>query len=229
MVRGVEACLWTEFVPTEARVEQMLYPRLFALSEVGWSSHGDTGEFLSRAGVLNHRIEKAGYAAFSLDGEVGQRKEYNIPVKALSVGKPVKYNIPYSQSYVAGGDGALTDGLRGGWTYADRRWQGFIKGGRLDVVVDLLEPTQIHNVAADFLQVVGADVYVPASIEVLVSDNGVDFRSVDTASWAVGKEEPFKISSYKWQGSERARYVRVKANCSGTLGGWVFTDEIVIE
>lgn len=34
---GVQANLWTEYIPTESKVEYMLYPRLLALSEVAWT------------------------------------------------------------------------------------------------------------------------------------------------------------------------------------------------
>ncbi len=36
-VMGVQANLWTEYIPTESKVEYMLYPRLLALSEVAWT------------------------------------------------------------------------------------------------------------------------------------------------------------------------------------------------
>jgi hexosaminidase len=36
-IEGVQANLWTEYVPTDAKVEYMLLPRLMALSEVAWS------------------------------------------------------------------------------------------------------------------------------------------------------------------------------------------------
>lgn len=36
-VLGVQANLWTEYIPTEPKAEYMLYPRLLALSEVAWS------------------------------------------------------------------------------------------------------------------------------------------------------------------------------------------------
>lgn len=34
---GVQANLWTEYIPTEKKVDYMVLPRLFALSEVAWS------------------------------------------------------------------------------------------------------------------------------------------------------------------------------------------------
>lgn len=229
MVRGVEACLWTEYVPTEQRVEAMLYPRLFALSEVGWSRSGDAADFRRRAEVMNHRLEGKGYTPFSLDTEVGQRAEYKTPVEAISVGKPVIYNIPYSKAYVAGGDGALTDGKCGGWTYSDRRWQGFIDKGRFDVTIDLLSSQAIKSVSLDFLQVAGAQVYLPATVEVLISDDGKEYRSLHAAKWNVDKELPFKIDRYAWNGNANARFVRVKANCDSQIGGWIFTDEVIVK
>lgn len=36
-IMGVQANLWTEYIPTESKVEYMLYPRLLALSEVAWT------------------------------------------------------------------------------------------------------------------------------------------------------------------------------------------------
>ncbi|MDN3582640.1 family 20 glycosylhydrolase [Mucilaginibacter flavus] len=36
-IMGVQANLWTEYIPTDAKVEFMLLPRLMALSEIAWS------------------------------------------------------------------------------------------------------------------------------------------------------------------------------------------------
>ena len=49
----------------------------------------------------------------------------------------------------------LTDGLRGGWNYNDKRWLGFANNHRMDVVIDLEKVTKIHSVSADFMQIVG--------------------------------------------------------------------------
>jgi hexosaminidase len=63
---GVQGNLWTEFVPTFARVQHGLYPRVAALSEVGWSpanAHDWTG-FLQRlsAELARYRALGIGYA-----------------------------------------------------------------------------------------------------------------------------------------------------------------------
>jgi hexosaminidase len=49
-VLGVEACLWTEYVITQERVEHMLFPRMAALAEMAWTpSEGrNFHDFLAR-------------------------------------------------------------------------------------------------------------------------------------------------------------------------------------
>jgi hexosaminidase len=63
---GVQGNLWTEFVPTFARVQHALYPRIAALSELGWSSASarDWNGFLRRmpAELARYRALGIGYA-----------------------------------------------------------------------------------------------------------------------------------------------------------------------
>ena len=49
-VIGVQACLWTEFMPSFARDQHALFPRIAALSELGWSPAGahDWNGFVQR-------------------------------------------------------------------------------------------------------------------------------------------------------------------------------------
>ena len=37
-ILGLEACLWTEYVKNQEMIESMIFPRIFAVSEVGWTS-----------------------------------------------------------------------------------------------------------------------------------------------------------------------------------------------
>ena len=61
---GVQGNLWTEFMPTFARDQHALYPRIAALSEVGWSaaSARDWNGFLQRL-----TAELARYRALGID------------------------------------------------------------------------------------------------------------------------------------------------------------------
>jgi hexosaminidase len=65
-VIGVQADLWTEFMPTFARDQHALFPRIAALSELGWSpaSAHDWNGFLKRltAELARYRALGIGYA-----------------------------------------------------------------------------------------------------------------------------------------------------------------------
>lgn len=230
LIYGVQANLWTEYIPTPEHVEYMMYPRVLALAEVAWSApeRKSWPDFRSRALRETALLRAAGYHPFDLTKEVGPRPASLQPVDHLGRGKKVIYNAPYSPSYRAAGDGSLTDGWQGDWTYSDGRWQGFIGKDRLDVTVDLEQPTDIHTVSASFLQVAGPDVFLPGSVTVSVSDDGVHFTPLLQRTAAVSKQLVVQYQDITWHGSARGRYVRYQATADPAVGGWIFTDEIII-
>ncbi len=59
------------------------------------------------------------------------------------INKPIHYNSKLYNGYMAGGMNALLDGYRGGLTYLDGRWQGYLDD--LDCVIDMGEVTDIHK------------------------------------------------------------------------------------
>ena len=114
-------------------------------------------------------------------------------------------------------------------TYGDGAWQGFISKNRLDVTVDMENETTIHSVTAAFMQVVGAEVFLPASVVISVSDDGVNFTELKHQDFVVNKEEAIKFSDVSWEGTVKGRYVRYQARAGKELGGWIFTDEIIVK
>jgi hexosaminidase len=80
-VIGIEACLWTELVPSFARAQHALFPRVAALSELAWSpaSAHDWNGFLARltAEIARYRALKIASAdsafapAFDVTAGVG--------------------------------------------------------------------------------------------------------------------------------------------------------------
>lgn len=61
-VLGVQANLWTEYIPDFAQAQYMLLPRLGALAEVGWSpDRKDYAEFLPRLKRLTQFYDAWGY------------------------------------------------------------------------------------------------------------------------------------------------------------------------
>ena len=230
-VRGVQGNLWTEYVPTPEHAEYMLYPRVLAIAEIGWNGtkKKDFADFRRRALNESELLRGKGVNAFDLKGEIGERPERYHTVKHNALGAKVTYNAPYGKPYPAAGETALTDGLQGGWTYGDGRWQGFIGKEGLDVTIDLGKTRTVSSVAATFMQVCGAEIYFPASFSVAVSADGKAFKEIYLSENTVEKTDKpgFRTEQFKGRGA-KARYVRVKA-LPGAFGGWLFTDEIIVK
>ena len=230
LIYGVQGNLWVEYIPTEELVEYMIYPRILAIAEIGWSNPAarDYSEFRQRAVKSVEWLKANGYNAFDLAKEFGQRKEALTPSEHLAKGKSVAYsaNAPFNDRYNAGGETALVDGIHGGWTYLDEKWQGFIKGG-IDATIDLGEEREISSVSADFMQMCIPDVWLPAKVTISLSSDSAEFRDIATIVHNVVRDEGLSFKNYGWNGKEKGRYVRYRAEC-GPQRGWLFTDEIVI-
>lgn len=231
LVYGAQVNLFTEYVPTPEHVEYMLYPRTLALAEVAWSApeRKSWPDFHARALKAVSDLQAKGYHPFDLKNEIGSRPESTKPVAHLALGKKVIYNAPYSPHYPAQGNTALTDGIRGDWTYGDGCWQGFIDGKRLDVTIDMETKTSIHSVTAAFMQVIGAEVFLPASVTISISDDGTNFTELKHQTFEVTKEVPIKFTDISWEGNAQGRYVRYQAQAGKEFGGWIFTDEIIVK
>ena len=231
LVYGVQGNLWVEYIPTPEHVEYMIYPRILALAETAWSApeRKSWPDFHTRALSAVADLQAKGYHPFDLKKEIGSRPESLQPVSHLALGKKVIYNSPYSSHYLAQGNTALTDGIRGDWTYGDGSWQGFISDNRLDVTIDMEKETSIHSVTAAFMQVVGAEVFLPETVVISISDDGTHFTELRNQHFEVSKETPIRFTDISWQGEAKGRYVRYQAQAGSEFGGWIFTDEIIVK
>lgn len=228
-IAGVQGNLWTEHVPTAQHAEYMLWPRMIAIAEIGWTPQEQRRweSFRPRALKVADNMRGKGYTVFDLRGEAGNRRQSTRPVDHLARGKKVTYNVPWWTNYNAAREATLTDGLRGGWSYGDGRWQGFLHRGdeRVDVTIDLEKVTDITYVGADFMQITGPGVWFPAKVEILISDNGTDFTELATIEHKQKDSTGLSFKEFSWSGNARARYVRYRAT---STEGCQFTDEIII-
>ena len=226
---GIQACLWQEHVVTEEATEYMLYPRIMAIAETGWSraETKNYADFRQRAirwtdalsiGTLTGKT----FHPFNLRREFGERPARRADIDHLAKGCPVQYNMPWSPYYPAYGKTSLTDGRLGGWAYGDGRWQGFYSD--VDVVVDLGEVQPIHFVGATFLCQPGPWIFLPSDVTVSVSDDNVHFRQV-----AVIPQEMLEpVNSYILMGAPvhcEGRYVHFLATRTKE---WIFMDELIV-
>lgn len=230
-IAGLEATLFTEYVPTPEHAEYMLYPRMTALAEVAWTPQelrGDYPDFRRRALAMNQRLKDEGYNVFDLSKEIGNRSEALAVKDHLGKGKKVEYVIDWWGNYPAAGAATLTDGIRGGWNYNDQRWQGFVSNtdDRIDVIVDLEKEETLRNIGADFMQLIGPDVWFPSKVVISVSADGKEFTPLRTIDTPQKPDEGVLFRTYGWQGETRGRYVRYQAYAPK---GVLFIDEIVIE
>lgn len=231
LIIGVQGNLWAEYVPTEEHAEYMLYPRALAIAETGWTQPENKSwkRFHHKAMQVTKDLRKAGYQAFPLEREFGNRPGAGEVLKHKAWNKPVTYNARYWGTYPAGGDKALTDGLRGGWNYNDGFWQGFVSQKRLDVTIDLGSLTDIQRIQADFMQICGPEVYLPAHVIISGSEDGKEFTQLKEIKHKPVRNDEVTFKTYGWEGTAKARFIRYQALAGDEFGGVVFTDEIVVE
>ena len=231
LLLGVQGNVWTEYIPTEAHLEYMLYPRAIALAEVGWSQREQMSWPDFRQRILKKVLplmEAHGYHPFDLRGEVGNRPEALQPIDHLAKGKPITFRSNYWKKYPANGDETLTDGLRGGWGYGDGRWLAFVGMKRVDVVIDLEQSTAVHEIKADFMQICGPGVYLPAKVVISASTDGETYTPLTEITHQVEKDDAVSFRTYGWQGETTTRYIRYESYPDTTYGGVHFLDEIVV-
>lgn len=295
---GVQGNNWAEYIPTPEQSEYMLYPRIIALAEVGWSQPARKDETSFRHRINNEirHIRSIGYNAFTLSPRVAFTQDVDYARRCILVSmaterhpadiryttdgseptassplytgpvsiegtatvtarifqpdslpgpctriradyhKAIGCSVVYADScgyyrdrkvYMAGGDSALTDGLRGGKTYTDGRWQGFCPNS-LDVTIDLGSVTEVSHVMANFMQMCTPLIFLPASVDIWASTDGKHYR-------LLGHDEPEGseaeadacFTELGWHGDpEPARYIRFRATQGRRQ--FMFTDEIVI-
>ena len=219
---GVQGNLWAERIPTDEHYEYMMYPRIAAIAEVGWSQPSRKDGFRERVTRWNDALIAAGYHAFDLHKEYGERPAFKHGIRHNAVGKKVTYNKPWNSGYPAAREATFTDGLGGGWSYGDGRWQGFLTD--IDVVIDLETEQDVHFVGGTFLCEPGPGIFLPKSVEVWLSADGKDFRQVATIPNEI-KEPSQSYVLFGTPVTGRARYVRFVAH---PTRGFQFLDEVVV-
>jgi hexosaminidase len=55
-VKGIQANIWTEYIPTENRVDYMMFPRAMAIAEVGWNKNVNKEAYNKAMPALTDRL-----------------------------------------------------------------------------------------------------------------------------------------------------------------------------
>ena len=152
-----------------------------------------------------------------------------------STGKTITLVTEPHPSYAIGGKFTLVDGVRGSMQKYSRDWLGFL-GNDLNATIDLGNSTAASKVTIDVLYNDGSWIHYPKSIEVLTSNDGVNFKSVKTATNVeIVNQKGIVVLSFP---KENVKFVKVIAQKLDKIpvgfpgegsSPWLFVDEIMIE
>lgn len=113
-ILGVQANVWTEYMPTESHVAYMTYPRLLALSEVAWTApqHKSWNDFKRRLNRHIPHLKANGINTFMLSDRVEMTHQVDslqqtigVALKTEKYGKQIRYTLdgtsptPHSTCY----------------------------------------------------------------------------------------------------------------------------------
>lgn len=170
LIKGVQACLWTERVTNQDRVEWMLYPRITALAEVMWSepSQKNWDNYYERINAYYPIMSDLGINFYEDDAlnetEFAPTNEKPALVRHANIDTNIPQNHPYHPEYAF--DGRTNSFYWGGTSVGKEHYFSILLG----------EP-----VNAKEIEVITGDSkdYITMA-DLMVSKDGTSFETVGT-------------------------------------------------
>lgn len=165
------------------------------------------------------------------------RSDFNFNKATL---KDIKLLSEPHKNYTFKGGITLVDGKRGGGSFGDGEWLGFI-GSDFDAVLDLGSPVEISKVTTGTFLGISSWIFGAKEYTVSISNDGVDFKPVFTMQYPEMKETDARDITMDLVAEfplTKARYVKVTAKPLDKIPSWhlgkgrpafIFIDEIMIE
>ncbi len=173
----------------------------------------------------------------------GKLKSSSITTRFFKIDPNLKIALEteFANQYNAGGNNALIDGILGTEDFRTGTWQGYWDN---DVIATLdLGQKKVHNsISINFLQDQRSWIFLPSEIQIMVSKNGKDFKSIHHQKFdaSTPSDEP-GIYHFKYDFDlKEFRYIKVIAKKLGKLPRWhlghaadgrtwIFVDEIQVK
>lgn len=197
----------------------------------------------------NSKLVEAGFIKVDRSTEIKviAYKEGWEPSEVITI--PVFYNAQEVETatistapsikYPANGGASLLDRNLGSASFDDGSWLGF-EGYGTSVTLDLGQSTSLNKVSVVALEDLDTWIFLPKAIEILISDDGKNFRTLKSLTTPVAKVSAKKKPSVLSMliANETARYVKVKVESIGECPSWhpgsgkkswIFLNEIIIE
>ena len=152
-----------------------------------------------------------------------------------STGKKIELEHQPHENYGIGGPFTLVDGMKGNPSKFGRDWLGFW-GKDLNATIDLGKSETISKISINTLLSEGSWIYYPKEIQFLVSNDGINFQSIQIISQ---KEIELKKGKIVVEFTKtKAKFIKIVAINNGIIvdgkpgagsNSWLFVDEISVE
>lgn len=152
-----------------------------------------------------------------------------------STGKKIELAHQPHENYGIGGSFTLVDGMKGNPSKFGRDWLGFW-GKDMNATIDLGKTETISKISINTLLSEGSWIYHPKEIQFLVSNDGVNFQSIQIISQK--KIELKKGKVVVEFPKTKAKFIKIVAKNNGIIvdgkpgagsNSWLFVDEISVE
>lgn len=98
-VLGAQGNVWTEYMPSSSQVEYMIFPRIFAMSEVGWTNlnNKNYNAFVPRVKHFFNRLEKLDYNyanhLYEIEGHLNSENRPIFHLKVKASNEDIRYTL----------------------------------------------------------------------------------------------------------------------------------------
>lgn len=153
-----------------------------------------------------------------------------------ATGKKITLLKEANLKYNTGGAFTLVNGIRGRLPWNGSEWLGF-SGDDLVATIDLGRKQTFTKVSVGVLSDEGSWIYLPKSVEVQTSDDGIKFKPVAVKTGEAIRKGGGRMAVFNLP-STPARYIKITASNNGVIpsgkageghAAWLFVDEISIE
>ena len=155
-----------------------------------------------------------------------------------AAGKKMKLLIKPSDKYNKGGEDALINGIIGSDSrYADDQWLGY-NGTDFEGIIDFGKRMPVRKINFRFYNSKGAWIYPPKEIEILTSDDNMNFKVVGAFKLKEYDKSNILKVPVKLLRTAYGRYLKIKVANYGTIPegrqgaghkSWLFIDEIIVK
>jgi hexosaminidase len=154
-----------------------------------------------------------------------------------ATGRKFSLSIDPASQYGKGGASALVNGIMGSVTrFNDDEWLGW-NGKDFEGILDLGRAEEIKKIYLRFYKAPSSWIYMPSSIKILVSADGVNYKEVAVKNNPDSGQMGVQNLGFSFDGL-KTRYVKITAANNGIIKSgfpgqgypaWLFVDEVVVE